>query len=178
MSKINFLAVDLDGVCISMSQSAAYAHNIELPKGIIPDDFLYKAVGNKKEFWRKCRGNEFWANLEPYEWAKELLTVIDKSGIDWCFLSKTSRDSGSSSGKYECVEKFFPKYLNKLWLARGTKSYMASEGKALLDDKIGNINEWEAAGGIGIHWPELHPSEIEMARNRIERIGKILTDGS
>jgi hypothetical protein len=178
MSKITFLAVDLDGVCMSMSEAAALAHGVELPLRDIPDDYLYRVIGSKKIFWSKCRGHKFWSEIKPYVWTEKLLKTIDESGVKWCFLSKTSRDSGSSSGKYTSIEKWFPQYLDKLWLARGTKSYMAAPGKGLLDDKFVNIAEWQDAGGFGIHWPELHPSQVDEAEKRIEEIRKILTNGA
>jgi len=178
MNKINLCALDVDGLIASFGEAACAKHGIELPNPIPSDTYLYDVVGSKKAFWAKCASREFFASIPLYPWSKKLVETVDKSGVPWIFLTKAPMGSESLAGKEEWVKRNFPRYTNKIWIMRGTKSYMAGPGRLLIDDKGANGQEWLAANkdSLFYHWSELHPSQVDEAEKRIEEIRKILTN--
>lgn len=180
MSKITLCALDMDAVIASFAEAACKAHGIPLPNSIPNGTYLYDAVGSKRKFWSKCASRQFFASIPLYPWSKKLVETIDKSGVPWIILTKAPMGSESLAGKEEWVRRNFPKHTNKIWIMRGTKSYMAAPWRMLIDDKFSNIEEWNAAACLarGFHWPELHPSQINEAEKRIEDIRKILTNAA
>jgi len=79
-------------------------------------------------------------------------------------LSAPSRDKSSRLGKALWVRNKIPGTKLLLRYAK-LKQQLATPTSILIDDRADNINQWEAAGGIGI----LHTS----ASNTIEQLKKL-----
>jgi len=178
MTKITTIFLDLDGCIAAMNQAVCAHLNIPYTENLPTDEEVYELSGGRKQFWSWFGTRNFFANLPLYPWSKELVDVVDKSGLDWVFLSKSTINDGVSSGKSQWVRDNFPKYVDRLWLARGSKSRASGPGKILIDDKMVNLVEWQCASGTGFLWKELHPSQTEEAARRIEELKLVLTNGA
>ena len=179
MSKINLIALDVDGLLTPFKPTACAKLGIPCEAGNMPsDDLVYELAGGKKTFWQQFGTHDWFANLPIYDWSLDLVNMVDKSGIDWIFLTKCSLNHGAASGKCSWMDKFFKRYNHHLWMNKGSKSYMAGPNRWLIDDKRINGDEWVAKNGLFYHWEELHPSQTKEAARRIKELELILTQGS
>jgi len=178
--RVNLVCLDVDAVLAPCKPKACKLFGIPCEVDNFPsDELVYELAGGKKLFWDKVGTHSFFANLGVYDWAHDLVNMVNGTGIDWIFLTKSSINHGVASGKCEWLEKnFSKKFRDKLWINKGTKSYMSGPNRWLIDDKeTPNGEEWRAAGGSFYHWAELHPSETIEAARRIEKLKLILTEG-
>ena len=110
---------------------------------------------DRAERWNKINQTKgFWANLGWKPGGKKLYQFISR--YDPHVLSAyTGRDPASKVGKMKWLGKNtkFSRSKIHLVLRSQKKDYAKTDGKpnVLIDDYIKNINEWERAGGIGIH---------------------------
>jgi len=96
----------------------------------------------------------WWATMPPYAGAKGFYEDAHKLGTVR-FLTGPTLDEGSYSGKALWVQSFTGKgkiSLKELMIVHSeSKQLVAAPNRILIDDRIRNIHQWEAAGGIGIH---------------------------
>jgi len=121
---------------------------------------------DNKSFWQPISdaGASFWANLDWMPDGEELWRYIKKYKPN--ILSAPSQDPSSRVGKEAWVKMNLKNNYNKLYLySRANKKLFAGENRILIDDMQQTINEWNAAGGIGIH----HTS----AANTIKELKKL-----
>jgi FMN phosphatase YigB (HAD superfamily) len=113
-------------------------------------------VQGKNEFWdafrsglenKKMQEKDYWANLQWMPDGKELWDHIKQ--YKPTLLSAPSRDPQSRWGKRIWVKKNIPGTPLILAYAESKKNY-ANKDSILIDDRISNISDWNAAGGIGI----------------------------
>lgn len=150
------IALDLDGLLLQFSKAAYKKLDLEYPTNTILNDNLYELAGDKRKFWSTVKGHEFWASLEKYPWSDDLIQLVDKYAADWIFLTKAAHDPFCYSGKFECVQRYWPKYINRLWIVNGTKArFCRGVNDVLIDDKEQNLREWGAQGGSTFHWREV-----------------------
>jgi len=156
---------DLDGTLINFYRSASVQFNVEyLSKSFIKDN-LYEIAGGKKYFWKKINGHTFWSSLDKYSWSDDCVKLANELSDDWIFLTKSSLDSGSASGKFSTIQKFWPREINRLWIVTGSKARICrNKYDILIDDKAANGQEWTEQGGTFFHWKELSDDWDEQAR--------------
>lgn len=121
---------------------------------------------DNKAFWQPISdaGASFWANLDWMPDGEELWRYIKKYKPN--ILSAPSQDPSSRVGKEAWVKMHLKNSYNKLYLySRANKKLFAGENRILIDDMQQTIDEWNAAGGIGIH----HTS----AANTIKELKKL-----
>lgn len=167
--------LDLDGVGVNFTQGACKMFNVEYPANttFFYDWICVKHGISRAKFWSTIVGAEFWENLEPYPWTRDLVDILESSKVQWRFLSKPTYDAGCYAGKYNWVKKHFGKHINKLILINGDKSIVCRGSKSLLiDDKDKNIEQWQAAGGSVFHWEEVSP-DVDVA-DRLLAIRRLL----
>lgn len=169
--------IDSDGVLFNFLKSACKILNIEYPKNyqFNSDTWLYDKCGlSKKQFWQKIKGHDFWSNLSPYPWSKDLINIVNNNSDDWIILSKPSLDSGAYSGKFESFQKNFG-IGNRLWLSARNKEYFAGLNKILIDDKKENCEKWASFGGFSYHWPEVTDDfDINVINKRLSEIEDLI----
>jgi hypothetical protein len=118
-----------------------------------------KAKGKAKEDgspkWDEL-DHAWWSTIPVFQGAKKFYSDLKKLGIVK-FLSAPIPDVGSFSGKAEWIQSVFQPergrfaLLNLVLCSAKDKRFLAAPGRILVDDRIKNVREWEAAGGIGVH---------------------------
>lgn len=97
----------------------------------------------------------WWATMPACPGAKDAYDKARTMGFVK-FLTAGDLDPGSLSGKAKWVQKFVPergKFIMRdmITAAAANKYLLARFDRVLIDDNQKNINDWVAAGGIGIH---------------------------
>lgn len=110
-------------------------------------------VNSTPEFWRPVdeQGPAFWASLDWTRDGQQLWSYIKRYKPN--ILSSPSRSQTSRVGKEAWVKTHIPKsqYRELLLYPRHEKQLFSGENHILIDDLKKTIDEWNAAGGIGIH---------------------------
>lgn len=133
---------DMDGVLTDFDKQ------FEKVVGVPPREF--DKTHSQSEFWSEIEttGLNYWTQMEWMPGGKKLWGFIKKYDVE--ILSAPSRSKSSVEGKQEWVSKnLSPK--PKLNLVKASdKQKFANSTTILIDDKQENIDQWKAAGGIGI----------------------------
>ena len=149
---------DMDGVLTDFDESFKKASD-----GIAPRD--YEKKFGKDKFWELIDGGGvgYWVGM-PYMPDGERYWDYIK-GYDVELLSSPSRSNTSRLGKRLWVRNNMPGV--KLTLAQAyLKKNYAAPNHILIDDRESNIDQWRAAGGIGI----LHTSASDTIR-QLKKLG-------
>jgi FMN phosphatase YigB (HAD superfamily) len=138
---------DMDGVLVDFDKGY---------KELTGKETHHADVQDKNDFWnffrqslenKKMKEKDYWANLQWMPDGKELWNYIKK--YNPTLLSAPSRDPQSRWGKRIWVKKNIPGTPLILAAADKKKNY-SKRNSILIDDRVSNINEWNAEGGIGI----------------------------
>jgi len=158
--KFETIYVDMDGVLFDFVTPAVMLHGRpdllepgKWPKGQYS---MEAALGISREhFWRVIhdQGSAFWANLPAFAWLEELLGECHNMAERVVLLSTPSDHPSSSAGKHECINKYFGWGFQNYNLTPN-KSDLAKPGRLLIDDYSRNCDEWTAAGGQALLFPE------------------------
>jgi hypothetical protein len=134
---------DMDGVLSDFDKRF-----MEFSDGIPPGQ--YEQRRGKEEFWKLIDdtvGVPFWAGMDWMSDGKEYWNYIEK--YNPIILSAPSKKEESKYGKRIWKKRNMPN--NKMILVPAwKKKEYANPTSILIDDRADNINQWEAAGGIGI----------------------------
>ena len=156
---ITKVALDLDGVLANFTKAACKKCGVLYP--VDPKKFEENWLDEKTKdiLWKNCRGHDFWAEIEPFPWANEIVKIVNNNCADWRFITKPSFDPGSYSGKFDWVRMNFKDKIRHLWLVNGSKAYACTGPEHLLiDDNKKNCQEWRDAGGTVFEWEEVTPN--------------------
>ena len=146
---------DMDGVIADFELGYKKLTGIDLQGEFKPEG---------EEFWKPIEkaGVGYWAGLEWMPDGKQLWSYLKP--LNPVLLSAPSRSQSSRIGKHVWVKHKIPG--TKLILRYASqKQELATPESILIDDRQVNIDQWEAAGGIGI----LHTS----AANTIQQLQKL-----
>lgn len=132
---------DMDGVLCDFNR------RFEQFGGMSPKEYETKYGTNK--FWDLISkvGEQYWSKMPWMPEGKQLWNYIKQYNPS--LLSSPSSDYSSRYGKKLWVQENIPG--TKLILTKRANKKDYTSGKSILiDDLDKNINEWRAAGGIGI----------------------------
>lgn len=148
--------LDMDGVLCDFVSAAYRVHGklfwpADYPRGLFACE---QHIGcSTAEFWHKIdnAGEDFWSNLEPYPWARDLVGELQE--IDRVVISTSpSWSPHCYSGKRKWLIKMGLQRLDSMF---GSSKYlMAQPGRILVDDAEHNIEPWRAAGGHAVIVPQ------------------------
>lgn len=175
MNKKVRLFLDLDGTLINFYRPASDLFNVDYPTKSYIQDNLYEVAGGKGKFWKKVYGHSFWSSLNKYSWSDKLVKLANENASDWIFLTKSSMDSGSASGKFATIQKFWPREMQRVWIVTGSKARICRDKyDILVDDKAKNIVEWEKQGGTGFLWGEISDDWHEKAEDYLTSLKELV----
>jgi hypothetical protein len=150
--EIGIAYIDMDGVIVWLDKGVAEYNNISLA--------TQDAAGWDNEYWHNVLDTanieKFFANLEWMPNGKNLLAWFQQRKLPIEFLTRPVKQPNEA----ECIKG------KKAWLRskgvsnipvifeRDKEKYATSDGKVniLIDDHSGNIEKWNAAGGVGLHY--------------------------
>lgn len=151
--------IDMDGVLFDFVSAACAAHGVSESKinwAACGFD-MYEGLGlSVQEFWAEidAKGESFWSDMELYPWAKALLKSIRQiCGDNFYFCSTPSWAAQSSSGKILALQKNFPLHSRRFVLTPH-KHLLANSETVLIDDSDTNVQNFTAAGGEAILFPQ------------------------
>ena len=110
-----------------------------------------KTFDGKADFWEPISkaGAQWWANLPWMPDGQELWRYIKKYKPN--ILSAPSQDPSSKIGKEAWLKMNLQNSFKKAYFYnRANKKLFAGPNRILIDDMKQTIDEWNAAGGIGI----------------------------
>jgi 5'(3')-deoxyribonucleotidase len=98
---------------------------------------------------------EWWRTMPAFDGAVEFLKDLKKEG-QTKFLTGPMVSPECHYGKAQWITNFEPgrgkwALMDLIICPSKDKRFLAAEDRILVDDRIGNIKDWEAAGGVGIH---------------------------
>ena len=131
---------DMDGVLVDFESGYEKLTGIDLKGEYRP---------GVEDFWKPIEqaGVKYWASLKWMPDGKQLWGYIKQYTPE--LLSAPSKSESSKIGKYVWVRNNLPG--TKLILRYASrKKELATPESILIDDRQVNIDQWEAAGGIGI----------------------------
>lgn len=152
--------LDMDGVCcdfVSKTIEIAGKNKEEVyknwPKGHYE---VADMLGMTTEQLRKTInevGPWFWNSLEPYPWFEEMYTSLCR--IDKViFLTSPGHFSTAAQGKVEWLNKHIhPGFDN--YIITKHKHLVSKPGLFLIDDHVGNCNDFKSCGGGVYIFPQL-----------------------
>lgn len=115
---------------------------------------------------------EWWRSMPAVDGAQDFFARVAAT-VPARFLTAPTLSADCFAGKAEWVQKFLPHEgkgaLKRLIIAPSTdKAYLAARTRILIDDRQKNIDEWEKAGGVGIHfagnWDEVEAKLLKALR--------------
>jgi 5'(3')-deoxyribonucleotidase len=170
--KISQIFIDLDGVLADFISAAFEAHGSRYDEETYPklQWSIATVLGiTEDEFWAKIDATEpnFWPNIKPYPWLKQLVYECHCAGAKPIFLSAPSLHPSCHYGKRQWMDKHLAGY--EMVLCK-SKHYMAAPGRVLIDDNDGNVEKWRANGGIGILFPQPWNKSHEFTDVRVEHV--------
>lgn len=137
--------------------------------GVLADFDLHADQQGKRTAEGKLKWDEldfkWWSTMPVCPGAKDFYETARTLGIVK-FLTAPVLTPDCFAGKATWVQKFSSKgkfALKDLMIATD-KQYIAKPNHILIDDRIKNIQEWEAAGGIGI----LHNGDFKETRKKLD----------
>lgn len=150
-----FLNLDCDGVLADFAKSACESHN--RPQKVNKWDFYSDWGLTSEQFWEKCRGYDFWFNLEEYPYSQCLMAQIKnlckEYYTDLTITTAPTLDPESISGKLDWLRHHFDIQPHNVML--GSKKWlMANHKSILIDDKPANIDKFAEHGGYAILFPQ------------------------
>lgn len=141
------LYLDMDGVVADFDGYAYKVLGVPPSGGIYPDDVWTKLAANPR----------IYRDLMPTKYAGELyqecVKLCLKNDYNWAFLSAVPKGNDvkhAFQDKVEWAQKYFPGVTVFFGPYSKDKHHHCQPGDILIDDRRSNIEEWNAAGGIGI----------------------------
>jgi len=163
--KINTIFIDMDGVLVNFVDGVFKAMEIE-DWEVIPGEWKiakWKNVGS--DFWDRFYEHityDVWANLEPYEWMDDIVSLavrlVGKENV--FILTSPTIEGPSAQGKTSFVRKHLGKYFATRMIITPHKYLCAAPDRLLLDDSDKKLQKFVAFGGKGclipMPWNSLH----------------------
>ena len=151
---------DLDGVLSRFSDAAIKLH-IELgncEEGYVPNSWNYYEDWNisANQFWTPIHESpRFWHDLQPFEYFDELVSLIEDYDGNFKILTSPTNQENCYAGKCYWIKKHFDFNPNNRAIIHSDKSALVKdEDCVLIDDAEHNCEQWEAAGGKAILFPD------------------------
>jgi len=157
-SKYHFL-LDMDGVLSDFISGAITLLNRELNRNITLEEYIKtggwdiaKVYGiSTSQFWSHIDNEKnFWLNLEPFPWIKELLEFLRELG-EVTIVTSPSQDYSCASQKLEWLDRYLKIKSYDVFL--GSKKHLMSGNGILIDDYSKNTEKFKLHGGQAILVP-------------------------
>lgn len=135
--------LDMDGVVADFVSGAIEAAGLPLTHDRVDRWNFFEPYMSAEEFWKRIHDTyEFWAGLDPYPWAQELVDLCKQYG-EVIFLSDSSHDDDAPSGKVKWLRRhgFLNEDSSNYMLGRH-KELLCFRDHVLIDDSPANCSKW------------------------------------
>ncbi len=148
------ILLDLDGVLSDFFTEALNRLNKAFGKSLSKDEYISfntfnmdKVFGTSQEtFWHTLeQHDDFWCNLKPFPWARELLDVLSSKG-EVTICTSPSHHPICAKQKIEWCQDYLDLNSSSLMIG-GRKYLMARPDCVLIDDYPKNRDRFLEAGG-------------------------------
>jgi hypothetical protein len=165
--EIGIAYIDMDGVVAWLDKGVAEYNNISLE--------TQDAAGWDNEYWHNVLNTsdieKFFSNLEWMPNGKKLIDWFEQRNLPISFLTrpiKPPQDQECIRGKNEWLQRQGIDYIPVIF-ERDKEMYATSNGKVniLIDDHSGNIQKWNDAGGIGIHYRDFWFPQVKTKLEKL-----------
>ena len=166
--------LDMDGVLADFTLGFCQLHNMANPyenpsfHGVW--DFVTKLppLPGSESYFKDC-GEEFFANLPPTRYFKDLLLLVFDYFDDVEILTAPLKVPGVEKGKQRWLKKHLPQLADKCHFNTRKHTY-ANRNTLLLDDADHNIEAFKKHGGFGVLFPSLGNSLHSIHRQALEYV--------
>lgn len=115
----------------------------------------------------------WWESMPAFPGARKFYDALKRIG-NVRILTAPIISVDCFGGKAAWVEKFFPEkghyaLLDLIICRASDKKFLARPNHILIDDRIKNVEEWVAAGGIGIHHKGDFADTIKRTQEAMEK---------
>ena len=154
------ILLDMDGVLVDFLSGAIEALNREFNRTITIEQYAdkfgqwatYDYYGiSTEQFWDAIHSTpDFWYNLKPMPWYKELYEFLSKVG-DVTILTTPSLDPACAMQKLQWLKNYLNIGSDAVFL--GSRKYLMAGNGILIDDYYKNVDKFKQAGGDAILIP-------------------------
>lgn len=120
-----------------------------------------------------AEGPAFWAEIEPYPWAVDLVSLCQALAAT-TLLTSASEHPSSYAGKAQWIDAHFPGVDH--WVGRGCKGRHGRPGALLIDDSPKNCETFRERGGKAILFPGLGNELHALANDPMPYVREQLAD--
>jgi 5'(3')-deoxyribonucleotidase len=113
---------------------------------------------SRTHYWNliDAQGADFWASLEPFPWFADLVALV-REFAPMTILTSPSLAPTCLDGKVQWLYSHFPKEQGRRftdYLMGRQKHLLAQPRRVLIDDAEANVEDFRAAGGHAILFPQ------------------------
>ncbi len=154
------LYIDMDGVVADFDEYAARTLGVPPSQGIYPDEVWYKLASNSR-LYRDLIKTEYADQL-----INECLDLALTKNYEILFLTAVPKGNDVQWAFYDKViwaQNYYPTIPVHFGPFSKDKHQHCKPGDILIDDRLSNIEEWRAAGGIAIHHTNINSTLYELS---------------
>lgn len=169
-TKITRIYLDMDGVICNLQKgidellkSKGYKRDYSQP--MFKENCEHEYGISENEFWKVIDegGAEFWANLEPYSWHKDLYNMCKTYCHNVTIMSTPSYDTYSSAGKLQWLNKHLGNGKSfRHYTLTCHKHLFAEPHTLLIDDRYSVTSKFTDAGGKVFLIPQFYNCNTAM----------------
>jgi 5'(3')-deoxyribonucleotidase len=150
----------MDGVVADFDEYAARTLGVPPSQGIYPDEVWYKLASNSR-LYRDLIKTEYADQL-----INECLDLALTKNYEILFLTAVPKGNDVQWAFYDKViwaQNYYPTIPVHFGPFSKDKHQHCKPGDILIDDRLSNIEEWRAAGGIAIHHTNINSTLYELS---------------
>jgi 5'(3')-deoxyribonucleotidase len=155
------LYLDMDGVVADFDEYAARTFGFPPSSGIYPDEQWQKIAENPRLY------RDLNKTLYADDLVQECRDFVLTKGYDLKFLTAVPKGNDVPWAFYDkivWIQLHFPNIPVFFGPFSKDKHVHCQAGDILIDDRLSNIEEWRAAGGIAIHHTNIDATLYELSR--------------
>lgn len=170
------MLLDMDGVLTDFAGAACRLFDREPPG---PDDrgkAVHEVIGcPSRVLWARIEeaGLRFWDQLEPTEWADDLVSLAREAG-ELFIATSPAMDPASGSAKLRWMQKRFGRRFREFAITP-RKDLLAQPGRLLVDDTPKHVEGFIAAGGAAVLFPTWANGAREPGVDPLDAVRAALT---
>ena len=149
------ILLDMDGVIADFHGAVCRLYNYDITTWPRGEYDIPKVLDlNIYDFYEKLESTpNFWINLEPLPWMRELYDSCREVGTVTITTSPTS-DPDCLAQKVKWLRHHFHRHFTNFMIGKA-KHLMANHSNILIDDSFRNIEEFRHHGGRAIPFPTI-----------------------